>query len=244
MSYDIDPRVASILEQMAPCPKPSALAVDREAALTIAAGYPPRPGRRAMRIALVTAALLVVGVLAVGSALGLGLGDLYVFKSEDAPIRSTQDANTFFGSRDDGFRQSSGLSADDPANTREIYRFDDQLANFAAGLSAYKTDVAKGGFCITFANATSCSPEAPTAEEPLKGIGFDPDAEDGGQPFVLISIKASEVTGVTYTCAGTTYSATISGKVVVFISPSSSLAAGDCVANSTFSSGEVLSRGV
>ena len=76
------------------------------------------------------------------------------------------------------------------------------------------------------------------------GLGLDPDAERSGEPFVLISIKAPAVQTVTYTCGGRTYSATISGDVVTFIAPSSSLRADDCTENVTLASGKIVSKGV
>ena len=76
------------------------------------------------------------------------------------------------------------------------------------------------------------------------GLGLDPDAERSGEPFVLISIKAPSVQTVTYTCGGRTYPATISDDVVAFISPSSSLSAGDCVENVTLAGGKVVSKRV
>jgi hypothetical protein len=52
------------------------------------------------------------------------------------------------------------------------------------------------------------------------------------------------VRSVTYTCAGRSYPATISGDVVTFIAPSSSLRADDCTENTTLAGGKVVSKRV
>ena len=75
-------------------------------------------------------------------------------------------------------------------------------------------------------------------------LALDPDAERMGEPFVVIGIMAPNVRSVTYTCEGRTYPATISGDVVTFIAPSSSLRADDCTENVTLASGKVVSKGV
>jgi hypothetical protein len=143
--------------------------------------------------------------------------------SASITIRSLDDAIGFLNARDPEFQAGAGLT------------------NFARGLSAYKTPLANGGFCISFANATSCTKQPPTHTEPVIGLGIDIDAERSGEPFVLIGIKAPDVVSVTYTCAGQTYPATLDGDVVAFVAPSATLRADDCVANAAFRSGDVVS---
>jgi hypothetical protein len=157
-------------------------------------------------------------------------------------LRSTDDAKAMLSRA--SIRGSVGLTDADIAATKPIYRFGDGAGNFAAGLSAYRTPLANGGFCVSFAAAVGCTRVPPSAAEPLIGLGFDPDAERGGEPFVLISLSAPDVRSVTYTCAGTTYPATMSGSLVAFVAPTSSLRADDCRENVTLASGKVVSKPV
>jgi hypothetical protein len=117
-------------------------------------------------------------------------------------LRSTDDAKALLSRA--SLRRSVGLTDAEIAATQPIYRFDERAGNFTAGLSAYRTSLANGGFCVSFAGAVGCTRVPPSAAEPLMGVGLDPDAERGGEPFVLISLAAPEVRSVTYTCAGTT----------------------------------------
>jgi hypothetical protein len=157
-------------------------------------------------------------------------------------IRSAADARASVARSP--FAAELGLTAEELADTSELYRFDGRADGFTAGLSAYSTPLARGGFCIAFAVGVSCSRTPPTAAEPLIGIALDPDAERAGEPFVVISIAAPGVRSVTYTCAGSTYPAKLADGVVVFISPSSSLRADDCTGNTTFASGAIVSKRV
>jgi hypothetical protein len=157
-------------------------------------------------------------------------------------IHSAADARAAF--RRGTFAAEVGLTRKDIARTRELYRFPPATRNFTAGLSAYRTPLGRHGFCISFAAGATCTHKPPTTAEPLMGIGLDPDAVHGGEPFVVISVTAPGVRSVTYTCAGTTYPATLSHGVAVFVSPSSRMAAGDCTGNATFASGAVVSRRV
>jgi hypothetical protein len=162
----------------------------------------------------------------------------------DVPIkiRSAADARALVARAP--FASDLGLTADDVAATRAIYRFDSSAAGFAAGLSAYRTPLANGGFCISFAAATSCTRTPPTPSEPVIGIGFDPDVERAGEPFVLVGITAPEVRSVTYTCGDNTYPSTETADVVVFVAPSPSLRADDCTENATLANGVVVSKRV
>src|SRR5205085_468225 len=85
----------------------------------------------------------------------------------DVPIkiRSAADAGALVSRAP--FASDLGLSPDDVAATRAIYRFDSGTAGFAEGLSAYRTPLARGGFCISFAAGTSCTRTPPTPSEPV-----------------------------------------------------------------------------
>src|SRR5438105_5163716 len=162
----------------------------------------------------------------------------------DVPIkiRSAADAGALVARAP--FASDLGLSPDDVAATRAIYRFDSGTAGFAEGLSAYRTPLARGGFCISFAAGTSCTRTPPSPSEAVIGIGFDPDAERAGEPFVLVGITAPEVRSVTYTCDGKTYPSITNANVVVFVAPNSSLRADDCTENATLANGVVVSKRV
>jgi hypothetical protein len=142
------------------------------------------------------------------------------------------------------FAADLGVTPEEVAATREIYRFADDDPNFAAGLSAYLTPLAHDGFCIAFAAGVSCSRKPPNAAEPLLGMALDPDAERMGEPFVVISVTAPGVRAVTYTCDGATYPAKLVDGVAAFVSPSASFRADDCVGNATLASGAVISKRV
>jgi hypothetical protein len=139
------------------------------------------------------------------------------------------------------FDTSLGLTETEIAATRPIYRFPSGEPGYRTGLSAYRTPLG-AGFCISFAVGVSCSRTPPTPAEPLLGLALDPDAERADEPFVVISMTAPGVRSVTYTCAGSTYPATLTGGVAVFIAPDSSLSADDCIGNAVFSSGVVVSK--
>jgi hypothetical protein len=203
---------------------------------TIAAPAPPR-ARRRPRTPLLIAAVVGVGVLAAAPALagvGYGLGNLFHSQPQ---VRSKGDVNRALRSNDRTFRRDVHLTPSALKTTHAIFTFPASLGRFPAGLSAYRTDLAGGGFCITFEAPQTCTQHPPDRAEPLIGIGVDMDQERAGNPFVLISIKAGEVRTVSYTCAGTTYPATIAGDVVAFVAPSPSLTPEDCVANIGFADG-------
>jgi hypothetical protein len=141
-------------------------------------------------------------------------------------------------------RLDVGLTDAEIASTRSIYHFPSTNPSYAAGLDAYQAPLANGGYCIAFAAAVGCTRTPPSDTEPLIGLGLDPDAERSGEPFVLISIKAPNVRTVTYTCGGHSYPATISGDVVTFVAPSSSLAADDCTENVTLADGRIVTKRV
>jgi hypothetical protein len=141
-------------------------------------------------------------------------------------------------------RLDVGLTDAEIASTRSIYHFPSTNPSYAAGLDAYQAPLPNGGYCIAFAAAVGCTRTPPSDTEPLIGLGLDPDAERSGEPFVLISIKAPNVRTVAYTCGGRSYPATISGDVVTFIAPSSSLRADDCTENATLVGGKVVSKRV
>lgn len=158
-----------------------------------------------------------------------------------SPIRSTDEAVAALTSLE--ARSHVGLTQSDIASTSPVYRFGTRTGAFTAGLSVYRTPF-ESGFCLTFASATSCTRVLPSAPEPLIGLALDVDAERAGEPFVVISVKAPNVRSVTYTCAGTTYPATISGDVVAFVSPKSTLRADDCTESVTLAGGRILSKRV
>jgi hypothetical protein len=141
-------------------------------------------------------------------------------------------------------RLNVGLTESEIASTRSIYHFPSTTRGYAAGLDAYRAPLANGGYCIAFAAAVGCTRTPPNDAEPLIGLALDPDAERGGEPFVLIGLKAPNVRSVTYTCAGRSYPATISGDIVTFVAPSPSVRADDCTQNATLASGKVVSKGV
>jgi hypothetical protein len=196
-------------------------------------------------IVAATVAAIVVAARAVET--GIGTAAAAEHATHSAPpasisIRGAADARASVARAP--FASDLGVTAAELAATHELYRFGDSAANFTAGLSAFLTPLAHGGFCIAFAAGVSCSRTPPTPTEPLIGIALDPDAERAGEPFVVVSIAAPEVRSVTYTCAGSTYSARLADGVAVFVSPSSSLRADDCTANVTLASGAVVSRRV
>jgi hypothetical protein len=141
-------------------------------------------------------------------------------------------------------RLDVGLTAGEIAATRSIYHFPSTVGSYAVGLDVYRAPLAKGGHCIAFAAAVGCTRTPPNDAEPVMDLVLDPDAERAGEPFIVVGTKAPDVRSVTYTCAGRTYPATISGDVVTFIAPSSSLSADDCTQNVTLAGGKVVSKGV
>jgi hypothetical protein len=141
-------------------------------------------------------------------------------------------------------RLNVGLTHAEIASTRSIYHFPSTIGSYAAGLDAYQAPLANGGDCIAFAAAVGCTRTAPNDAEPIMALVLDPDAERAGEPFVMIGTKAPDVRSVTYTCGGRTYPATITGDVVTFIAPSSSLRADDGTENATLANGKVVSKRV
>jgi hypothetical protein len=201
-------------------------------------------------LGLVTAGIAAATIVVATRATGGGVSDAAAARpSRDAPalpprvtiaIHDAADARAAVARAP--FAADLGVTPEEVASTRELYRFDDTAPNFTAGLSAYWTPLAHGGFCISFAAGVSCSRTRPSTAEPLMGIGLDPDAERSGEPFVVISMTAPGVRSVSYTCAGATYPATFSDGVAVFVSPSSSLRADDCTGNAIFANGAVVSK--
>jgi hypothetical protein len=142
------------------------------------------------------------------------------------------------------FRSEAGLTASVIADTRPIFTFDSSAGSFASGLSVYETPLPDGGFCLTFAGPTGCTHVAPSLTEPLMGVGFDPDGERSGDPFVIVSIREPSVASVNYVCAGNSYPAHISGDVVWLVSPAATLSLEDCSEQVTFQNGQTLTKHV
>lgn len=161
-----------------------------------------------------------------------------------APINSLALAVQALQQTSQSFASRAGLTAADIAQTRSIFSFDGALGNFAAGIGVYKTPLSNGGYCLTFAAATSCTATQPTLAEPLIGIGFDPDADRAGEPFIVFSIRNPAVKSVSYVCADQTYPAHITSDVVWFVGPTSSLSLDDCSEQVTFSDGHSLTKPV
>jgi hypothetical protein len=206
-----------------------------------------------MQAKLFVAALCAVGGVAAflalrphdtGIARAVAVSPASGSKAPNRPTRvlSTDDAKAMLSRA--SIRGSVGLTDADIAATKPIYRFDDKVGNFTAALSVYRTPLANGGFCISLAAAVGCTRVPPTDAEPLMGLGLDPDAERGGEPFVLVGVSEPQVRAVTYTCAGKTYPATIAGAVVTFVAPTLSLRADDCTEHVTLASGKVVSKPV
>jgi hypothetical protein len=177
---------------------------------------------------------------AVGARAAHGAGGVPI--GATIKIRTLADAKSVLSRA--SVRTDVGLSDGEIAATTSIYRFGAASGSYAAGLDVYRAPLANGGSCIAFTAAVACTRTPPNDTEPLIGLGLDPDAERAGEPFVLISIKAPKVRMVTYTCGGRLYPATISGDVVTFIAPSSSLRADDCTENVTLAGGKVVSKRV
>lgn len=170
--------------------------------------------------------------------------DLRAAGAQQTPIRTASDAEAALGGTDSGFQADVGLTAADLPQTHAIYTFDAALNNFAAGQSVFETPLAHGGYCLTFSGAISCTHTLPSTTEPLIGVGYDPDFERSGEPFVLVSIRESTVRHVSYLCSGTSYPAQITGNVVAFVSPSPSLSVQDCSEVVTFADGRDLTKHV
>jgi len=165
--------------------------------------------------ALVTIAVCVAGAVAVlavahshASRVDRAVAVPPAYAREAAPkasieVRSTDDAKALLARA--SIRASVGLTDAEIAVTEPIYRFASGTGNFTAGLGVYRAPLANGGFCLAFASAVGCTRVPPTAAEPLIGLGVDPDAERGGEPFVLIGLREPQVRAVTYTCGGQTY---------------------------------------
>jgi hypothetical protein len=203
----------------------------------IATPAPARAARRRPRTHLLIAAVVAVGVLAAAPALAGVSYDLGNLFHSQPRVRSKGDVVRAFRRSDRTFRRDIHLTPSALKTTHAIFTFPASLGRFPAGISAYRTDLPSGGFCITFEAPQTCTQRLPDRSEPLMGIGVDMDQERAGNPFVLISIKAPDVRTVSYTCAGTTYPTIMQGDVVAFVSPSSTLTPEDCVANIGFADG-------
>jgi hypothetical protein len=202
-------------------------------------------------VTLIALALLFAagraGSRSIRSALGVGNASgtpMIAPTGARPPIATAADAEQSLRATDSDFIADVGLTESDIASTRAIYTFDSRLPNFAAGMSVFKTSLHGGGFCLTFVHPTTCTHVNPSAKEPLMGLGYDPDGERSGQPFVVISLRNPSVKSVSYVCAGSTYPASISGDVVTLIAPSSAISLNDCSEQVTFANGQVQTKPV
>jgi hypothetical protein len=159
-------------------------------------------------------------------------------------VRSTAAALTALETANAHFRNANGLTSAVIATTQEAFTFPAAAHGWQAGLGVYETRLPNGGFCLTFAVSSTCSHTGPSGDEPLIGIGFDPLGERSGEPFAIISVKAPTVRSVSYSCAGTSYPATITGQFVSFVSPSASISLDGCSEQVTFADGHTLTKNV
>lgn len=137
------------------------------------------------------------------------------------------------------FQSESGLTSTEISSTQPISTLNNPAAASLNGLSAYETNLANGGFCLTFAAPTACSQTGATLQDPIVGLSFDPDSETSGQPFVAVGIRQPSVTAVTYSCGGASYEGEISGSVVWFVGPAN-LSFEDCTQEVAFADGHTL----
>jgi len=200
------------------------------------------------RLALVTTALAVAVVAFVlygrfgGSSVRTAHGAGGVPIGATIKVRTLDDAKALLSRA--STRLQVGLTDNEIAATRSIYHFPSTTGSYAAGLDAYRAPLTSGGDCIVFAAAVGCTRTPPNDAEPVMALVLDPDAERTGEPFVVIGTRAPDVRSVTYRCGGRTYPATVSGDIVAFTAPSSSLSADDCTENVTLAGGNVVSKQV
>jgi hypothetical protein len=196
------------------------------------------------------AQVAVLGVVAVTVAAVLFAAGAFSAKSKVASaavkkqaergstVRTESDVAGLIG--DASFMAQSGLTQADFAKTRGVYTFGKVGADYASGATVYLTPVGKSGYCLTFVTAAACTHVQPDRASPVRGLGVDPDQQAAGQPFVEVGLAAADVKALSYRCGGTSYPATMSGRVVAFVAPSASLTPHDCQQVATLASGEVV----
>jgi len=158
------------------------------------------------------------------------------------PIASLSDAIAYLDSLNSQFKANTGLDAAEIAATRPFYTFGANTGSYAAGLAAYKTPLANGGFCVIFGGGASCTQHPPNATDPVLAMTVDPDQESSGEPFVVIGVTSTSVASVAYECAGTSYPATLNDRTIAFVAPSGSLDASKCLEKITLDDGTTVDR--
>jgi hypothetical protein len=139
-----------------------------------------------------------------------------------------------------------GLTPAAIAATRSIYTFPATTPVFG-GISIYEVPRPGRGSCIYLLDSAGCSANAAAIDKPGEALPVqvgvtDFDGPTGAIPIVLAGEVAAQVKAVTMTCFGTTYKATIAGRVVAWVATTADIGAADCVLRATLTNGRVFSE--
>jgi hypothetical protein len=160
--------------------------------------------------------------------------------------RSIPEAQATLAAKSDETKSQLGLTSDVIATTSAIYTFPDSAGPFA-GLIIYGVSRADGSDCYFLLGDGDCWADAPALDASRKALPVevgvsDFDGPSGALPIVLFGHVAAQVKSVELNCNGSNYAASITGDIVTWIAPTSSIGPADCTLTAALPDGRTFSE--
>ena len=160
--------------------------------------------------------------------------------------RTVTEAQATLAAKSDQTKADLGLTPGVIASTQAIYTFADSTGPFA-GLTIYGVTRGNSGGCYFLIGDGDCWAHAPVADAPGQALPVqagisDFDGPTGPLPIVLFGHVAPQVKTVDLNCSGSSYPASISGDIVTWIAPNSTIGPADCTLTATLAGGRVFSE--
>lgn len=170
----------------------------------------------------------------------------------DSPVldptgwRTVAEAQATLNAKSDQTKTDLGLTPDVIASLQTIYTFPSAAGPFA-GLNIYGATRGSSGGCYFLLGDGDCwahpaAADAPGQALPVQAGVSDFDGPAGPLPVVLFGHVAPQVNAVALTCNGSTYPASITGDIVIWIAPSPDIGAADCTLTATLAGGHTFSE--
>lgn len=202
--------------------------------------------------ATLIAALAGAVVSYASSSQGRGHGSPLAVKAGPPPAVDTtgwanaEQARASLAAQNPASLAEFGLTPAAIASTRAVYTFPAGTPSFA-GVSVYQVSRPGRGSCLYLLDSGSCTARAAALGAgsdalPVQVSVTDFDGPTGPVPVALVGDVAPEVIGVSLACAGTSYEATLSGRLVTWIAPSAAIGANDCTLRATLAGGREWSE--
>lgn len=101
----------------------------------------------------------------------------------------------------------------------------------------FRVGMRDGSSCLVLLTGLTSCGASPDGGRPVVGVVADVDGADGPLPFVAVADVSDAVTGVTFTCAGGTVTATVENGLMTLVAPAGLGDPGACTERATLTDG-------